>query len=88
MFRLWGKIWKDGRMVRDVTVSDGSADTRTHKVQHCLRQICYALDLSCPIWLDANIRHFKRHDKTRFYQDAFMEEIEFDCLEIQVTEED
>jgi len=31
---------------------------------------------------------FKRHSKTRFYQDSFIEQIEFDYLEIQVIEED
>ena len=30
----------------------------------------------------------KRHDKARFYQDNFIEHIEFDYLEIQVIEED
>ena len=33
-------------------------------------------------------KEFKRHAKTRFYQDNFIEEIEFDYLEIHVIEED
>ena len=45
-------------------------------------------DLSQPIWLDTNIREFKRHNKTRFTQDNFVEEIPFDFLEIHVIEED
>ena len=67
MFRLWGKIWKDNRM---------------------LEEICYQMDLGNPIWLDATVRDFKKHDKARFYQDNFIEHIEFDYLEIQVIEED
>ena len=39
------------------------------------------------IWLDANVREFQRHDKARFYQDSFIEHIDFDFLEIQVIEE-
>ena len=31
---------------------------------------------------------FKRHSKTRFYQDNFVETVDFDYLEIQVIEED
>ena len=47
-----------------------------------------AFDLQEPIWLDKNIAEFKRIDKTRFYQDNFIESIAFDFLEIQVIEED
>lgn len=87
MFRLWGKIWKDNRMIRDTVAEEESEDTRTHKIFRALDQICYEFDLGKPIWLDTNISEFKRHSKTRFYQDSFMEEIAFDYLEIQVLEE-
>ena len=88
MFRLWGKIWKDNHLLRDAVICDDSEDTRTHKVFRSLEQLCYDFDLSNPIWLDSTIRHFKKHDKARFYQDSFIEEIDFDYLEIQVIEED
>lgn len=87
MFRLWGKIWKDNRMVGDTVIEEESDDTRTHKIFRALDEICHTFDLSKPIWLDANIADFKRHSKTRFGQDSFIEEIEFDYLEIQVLEE-
>ena len=88
MFRLWGKLWKDNHMIKDVTISDASEDTRTHKVFHALEKICYEFDLPKPIWLDARVREFKKHSRTRFGQDSFIEDIDFDCLEIQVIEED
>lgn len=88
MFRLWGKEWKDNRMVCDTVIEDGSDDTRTHKIFRALDEICHEFDLSKPIWLDVAISEFKRHSKARFYQDAFIDEIDFDYLEIQVLEED
>ena len=88
MFRLWGKIWKDNHMIKDTVICDDSEDTRTHKIFHALQEICYEFDLANPIWLDKTINDFKRHSKTRFYQDNFVETIEFDFLEIQVIEED
>lgn len=88
MFRLWGKIFKDNRMLRDTCISDNSKDTRTHKVFRALDEICYEFDLSKPIWLDKTVNEFKRHDKTRFTQDNFIEMIDFDYLEIHVIEED
>ena len=87
MFRLWGKIWKDSRMLRDTVVCDDSDDTRTHKIFNALDSICYEFDLSKPIWLDSTIAEFKKHDKARFYQDNFVDTIEFDYLEIHIIEE-
>lgn len=88
MFRVWGKLFKDNRMLKDLTICDDSQDTRTHKVLHALDEMCYAFDLSKPIWLDSNVREFQRHAKTRFRQDSFVDEIDFDFLEFQVIEED
>lgn len=32
MFRLWGKMWKDNHMLKDLVIDDDSEDTRTHKI--------------------------------------------------------
>lgn len=88
MFRLWAKIIKDNRLLQDTVITDNSTDTRTHKIFRALDKVCYQFDLGKPIWLDASIIEFKKHNKVRFTQDNFIEEIEFDHLEIQVIEED
>ena len=88
MFRLWGIVWKDNHLIKDYVFCEESDDTRTHKVFRGLEEICYEFDLQNPIWLDSNVSAFKRHASTRFTQDSFIEEIEFDFLEIQVLEED
>ena len=88
MFRLWAKIFKDNHLLQDTVIEDSSVDTRTHKVFQALDQVCYQFDLSKPIWLDSTINDFRRHSKTRFTQDNFVEAIEFDYLEIHVIEED
>ena len=88
MFRLWAKEWKDSRLIRDIVIDDPSDDTRTHKIFRALDEICYAFDLSKPIWLEKTIKEFKKHDKARFTQDNFMDSIDFDYLEIHVIEED
>ena len=85
MFRVWGKIFKDNHLLRDMTVCNDQEDTRTHKVFHALDEICYTFDLSKPIWLDSNIREFKRHAKTRFYQDSFVDDIDFDIWSFMLS---
>lgn len=88
MFRMWGKIFKENRLIQDTVacITDYSL-TRTQMVFQSLTEICYQLDLGEPIWLDANIHDFQRHAKTRFNQDNFIEQIDFDFLEIQIIEE-
>ena len=88
MFRLWAKEFKDTRMLMDTVIEDSSDDTRTHKIFNALEEVCLQFDLGKPIWLDSTVSDFKRHSKTRFSQDNFIEEITFDYLEIQVIEED
>lgn len=88
MFRIWGKIIKNNKMLRDHVVCDASSLNRTRKIYAGLEEICGEFDLGVPIWLDSNISDFKRVSKTRFTKDSFIEEIPFDYLEIQVIEED
>jgi len=88
MFRLWVRKWRDNHLVCDTVIEDASDDTRTHKVFRALEQACEEFDLVVPVWLDATVRDFQRHARARFTRDAFMEEIDFDYLEIYVIEED
>ena len=80
MFRIWAKIFKDNRLVKDTVICDGSDDTRTHKVFRALDEIIYQFDLGKPIWLDATVTEFQRHAKARFTQDNFVESVDFDSL--------
>lgn len=88
MFRLWAREFKDNRMLKDTVIEDDRDDTRTHKIFRALEEICLQFDLSKPIWLESTVSDFKRHSRTRFTQDNFIDEIDFDYLEIQVIEED
>ena len=58
----------------------------THVHTRFLRLL--AFDLGKPIWLDSNVSDFKRHGKTRFTKDNFVEDIDFDFLEMHIIEED
>ena len=67
MFRIWGKIFKDNHLVRDMVYENGDTDiNRTKKVFAGIHAFAEAFDLQQPIWLDKNINEFKRVDKTRF----------------------
>lgn len=89
MFRIWGKIMKNNRLVRDMVVEiDDYTLSRTKKVYQALDEMCYEFDLAKPIWLETNIDDFIRHARTKFTKDSFIEDIDFDYLDFQVIEED
>ena len=88
MFRIWAKEWKSTHLIKDMVVcNDDDNMSRTKKVFDAIEKICVEFDLSAPIWLDSNISEFKRLDKTRFTKDNFIDDINFDYLEIHVIEE-
>ena len=87
MFKLWVKEIKDNHLLRNITIEDKTDDTRTHKIMNSLEKACVGFDLAVPIWLNTNVKEFKRHSRTRFYKDSFIESVEFDYLEIQILEE-
>ena len=89
MFRVWVKIIDSGKIVKNMTIENSDSSlNRTKKIFHAIDEACYAYDLSKPLWLDKNISEFKKISKTRFTKDNFVDEIDFDFLEIEVIEED
>ena len=89
MFKVWGKLIKENRMLRDTVVTiEGKELSRTKKVYKALEDICYEFDIAVPFWLDNNNKDFIRYSKTRFNADNFIETIEFDYLDFQVLDED
>lgn len=89
MFRVWGKIMKKNRLVKDTVVEiEDYSISRTQKVYQALDTMCYEFDLARPIWLELNKKDFIQNARTRFTKDCFIEEIDFDYLDFQVIEED
>ena len=86
--RVWFKIFKDDRIIQDETIENTDSDTRTHKIFKALEEACTIFDFGHPVWLEKNIAEFKNGAKTRFTKDNFIEEIEFDYLEMNIIEED
>jgi len=89
MFRMWGKIIKNGKILRDhvVCIEDYSL-TRTKKVYKSLDELCQEFQIGVPLWLELNKKDFICFNKTRFNQDSFIDTIDFDYLEFQLIEDD
>ena len=89
MFRVWGKLIKDNRLLKDTVICINDYEmTRTHKVYKSLEDMCYEVDLAKPIWLKKNKDEFIQNARTRFTADNFVEDIDFDYLDFHVIEEE
>ncbi|PKM49456.1 MAG: hypothetical protein CVV02_16065 [Firmicutes bacterium HGW-Firmicutes-7] len=89
MLRLWGKLYKNNKIIQDTVICNNDTNLPTDKkVDLSLYEICMLFDLQKPIWLKDNHKDFKKFRRTSFRRDHFIEEIDFDYLEIEIIEED
>ena len=84
MFRLSGKCVRHTKIILNAVIND---ESRAEKVLGAVTALAAEFDLPSPLWLEKNIRDFKRRARTRFTADNFLEALPFDYMEIEVLEE-
>lgn len=88
MFRLWGKIIKNNNMISDTVFELTAPDLSSEeKLDQGLESLCYYFDIQKPMWLSSNDSEFELIGKTRFADQHFMEDIDFDFFEIEIVED-
>lgn len=75
--RLWVRLYKGQRALRDVTVPCSVSDPTA-----AMRMAMHALDLSMPVWLPRHQADWKSFALTRFTPDHFMDAVTFERMEI------
>lgn len=89
MYRLWGIIRKNNKMIRDMVVEYRGDDlSEEQKLRHCIGEICYAFDLQRPMLFPKNMREYNEYNRIVLNQDNFTETIHFDTMELEVIEND
>jgi len=89
MFRLWGIVRKNNKIIMDMVSEYSGADlSEQDRLHRCIEEICYKLDLERPIWLEKNQREYQEYKRTVLTQDNFIERINFDTLELEVISDD
>ena len=88
MFRLSGKCVRHTKIILNAVINDESREkSRTEKVLGAVTALAAEFDLPSPLWLEKNIRDFKRRARTRVTADNFLEALPVDYMEIEVLEE-
>lgn len=79
MFRIWGKVLKDGKIIRQVTYERVDKFTYSQFFTY-LADICEALDIATPVLLKTHIFNFAKFNTVRFIPRDFAEPVDFDKL--------
>ena len=79
MFRIWGKILKDGKIVRQVTYERLDKFTYSAFFNY-LADICEELDIATPVLLKTHIFNYAKFNQVRFLPRDFVEGVDFDFL--------
>ena len=85
--KLEGKIFRGNLMLRiqEVEFHDPNL-TFTRNLEKCLVDLCHALEVPIPLWLEKNTREFSRFHQTLFFDGQFTEPIAFDRFQIRWIE--
>lgn len=83
MLKIWGRIMKNGKIIKDDVVVSNIDGTYQENLKQCLIQLCDKFDISKPYWLPINLDQYNQRSKTIFNEHNFIEEIDFDKFVIQ-----
>ena len=82
MFRIWGKVIKDGDIIRQTTYEREEKFTYAHFFNY-LSDICDALDVPTPVLLKTSIFNYAKFNHVIFRPSDFMEDVPFDRLVLE-----
>lgn len=82
MSRLWIKVMKRHRIDRQ-----GEAPCAWGDQKRVLTEVSKDMDLPAPMWLGKHEMEFEQHGKTAFLPDHFVEDVDFDKLEVEFLDD-
>ncbi|MBP1926653.1 hypothetical protein J2Z76_002522 [Sedimentibacter acidaminivorans] len=86
MYKLWAKKIKHNKIISSITVKNNEDISFSEKRDKCLKEICQKFDLSVPLWLEKHRIEFSEFKYVTFYEDDFIDDIDFDKLEIELID--
>lgn len=88
MYKLWAKKFTKNHLTDSIVVKSNENITTSEKKDKCLKEICQKLDLSVPVWLKKHTLEFSEFKYVTFYPHDFIDEVDFDKLEIELIDDD
>lgn len=89
MYKLWAKKIAKNHLIDSIVVKNKENNiTLSERRDKCLKEICQKLDLSLPVWLKKHDLEFSQFKYVTFYPQDFIDEVDFDKLEIELIDDD
>ena len=82
MSRIWVKVIKKNRIDRQQEAACAWGDER-----EVLAEVAKRMDLPNPIWLSKHANEFETYRRTAFLPDHFIEEVDFQRLELDFLDD-
>ena len=79
---MWGKIIKDGKIIKQVTYERVDKFTYSSFFNY-LADICVELDIATPVLLKTHIFNYAKFNTVKFIPRDFAESVDFDRLVIE-----
>lgn len=83
MLKIWGKILKNNKIIKDIMVTSNVKGSYQDNLKFCINSICEKLDIEKPYWLPSNVDEYNKRGKVNFDSNNFIQEIDFDKFVIE-----
>lgn len=83
MIKIWGKILKNNKIIKDAVAISNVEGSYQEKLKECMTELCIKFDIQKPYWLPTNMEEYNKRNRTIFNYHNFIEEIDFDKFVIQ-----
>lgn len=87
MYKLWARKINKNHMAGSIVVKNKEDISLLEKRDKCLKEICQRLDISVPVWLKKHDLEFSQFKYVTFYPQDFVDEVDFDKLEVELIED-
>ncbi len=82
MFRIWAKVYEDGRIAKQTTYTSEEKFTYS-KFFNYLADICGELDISTPVLLKTHIMNYAKFNHVVFRPRDFVEDLGYEKLVLE-----
>ncbi|WP_326910781.1 hypothetical protein [Sedimentibacter sp. MB31-C6] len=87
MYKLWAKKIKNNKIISSLNIKNDENLSPLEKREKCFKEICQKFDISVPLWLSKHNFEFNEFKYVTFYPNDFIDEIDFDKLEIEMIDD-
>lgn len=80
--RIWGKVMKEDKIVRQTVLEKDERITFSHFYDY-LTELCSSLDIPTPVLLKTHVLQFAKFHHVKFIPRDFVDSVEFDKFWIE-----